>query len=879
MDIVDIQCFKGRNIFSHKPVIKAVVDLGELYDTPTKDISYFNRNLVEALPGLSMHYCSCGHEGGFIERLEEGTYLAHVTEHVTLELQSILGYEVFYGKTRLFKSPNVYNVIFEFVNEKLAMECLITAVSIVNSLISGDAFDMAEFINHLKKVDSESKIGPSTKAIYDEAKRRDIPVESLGNGSILRLGYGKNARYVEASLTDKPSCISIDMAGNKHLTKFLLSTNGIPVPYGDILYTVESAVVMASLIGYPVVVKPFDANQGKGVSLRIMNKEELYAAFKEAIKFSRAVVIEKYITGKDYRVLVVGGKVSAVSERNPPFVIGDGLHTVNELVSMENENPLRGYDHEKPLTRLSLDDTASRVLCKNGFNTESIPSKGQRILLRENGNLSTGGTAKDCTDEIHPQNAALAIKAAELLGLDIAGIDITSPDISVPLENGEGAIIEVNAAPGLRMHLYPTTGKVRNVAGDIIDMLYPVENDYDIPIISITGTNGKTTVTRLVSHVLSLSGKTVGMTTTSGIYIGGDCIAKGDNTGPVSAGIVLSDKRVEAAVLETARGGLIRKGLGYDLADIGVITNISSDHLGLDGIETLEDLVYAKSLVVEAVKKDGYAVLNGDDDMTPFILNKIHCKPVLFTMHPHNELVKEHMNNGGKVVCTKNGSVYINENDNEFFIMRIDEIPITFEGKAVCNVENSLTAISVLYSLNVPINLIRTGLKNFRPDIEHNPGRFNIIEFDNFKVILDYGHNPAGYNAVIQWMNGISATRYVGIIGMPGDRKDASITEVGTICGKAFNQLYIKEDKDLRGRNSGEIPDILYNAAISSGMEEGCIDIIYSELEALETAIMKAQYGDLIVLFYECFDETLELIYKLKNEEKAGKTYDVEAAG
>jgi cyanophycin synthetase len=879
VNILNIQCFNGRNIYSHKPVIKSVINLGEWYDTPTRDITNFNINLVKILPGLSKHYCSCGYEGGFVERLQEGTYLAHVTEHVALELQHVVGYDVYYGKSRLHKSPAIYNVIIEFVNEKLALECLIAAVGISNSLISGNLPNISEIIQHLKKVDSESSLGPSTRAIYDEAKRRGIPVEKLGNESILRLGYGKNSRYVEASLTDKPNCISIDIAGNKHLTNYLLSSNGIPVPFGDIAYTMEFAEVTASLIGYPVVIKPFDANQGKGVILNIMNRDELQHAFKEAIKFSRAVLVEKYISGKDFRVLVIGGKVSAVSERNPPFVIGDGVHTVRELVAIENENPLRGFGHEKPLTKLSLDDTACRVLNKFGYNTGSTPPKGWKVLLRENGNLSTGGTARDCTDEIHPSNAAIAIKAAEILGLDIAGVDITASDIAVPIKNGEGAVIEVNAAPGLRMHLYPTSGNARNVAGDIIDMLYPEDVSYNIPVVSVTGTNGKTTVTRLISHVLSLSGITVGMTTTSGIYIDNKCVAKGDNTGPISAGIVLSDKRVEAAVLETARGGLVRKGLGYDMADVGVIVNVSEDHLGLDGIETLEDLAFTKSLVVEAVKEDGYAVLNGDDEMTPYILQRLQSKIVLFSRNVSTELVSRHVENGGKAVFARNGSIYINDGNNEYFLMKVDEIPITFNEKAECNVENSLAAISTLYALNMPLNIIRTGMKTFKPDIDNNPGRFNIIEFDNFKVMLDYGHNPAGYNAVIQLMNEMNATRYVGVIGMPGDRNDTSISKVGKLCGKAFSQIYIKEDKDLRGRKQGETAEMLYNAVIEGGLGKNCVDIIYSELEALEAAISKAQYGDLIVLFYENFEEALGLINRLKNEEKAGKSYEVEEAG
>ncbi len=877
MDILNIQCFKGKNIYSHRPVIKAILELGSLYDTPTKCIAGFNEGLLKLFPGFAEHCCSLGYEGGFKDRLEEGTYLAHVTEHMVLEIQNLLGYDVHYGKSRIMQSPSMYFIIFEYVNEKLAVESLIWAVNIVNSLIAGHMPEIRDILRQIEKVDAETRLGPSTKGIYEEAERRGIPVTRLGSESILQLGYGKHLRLVEASLTDKPGCIAIDIAGNKHLTKQILAANDIPVPYGDIAYTLQAALMSASHMGYPVVVKPFDANQGKGVTLNIMDGKELEAAYGEAVKFSKGVIVEKFITGKDYRILVVGDHAAAVSERVPPFVVGDGVHTIKELVSIENENPLRGDDHEKQLTKIKLDSTAIQVLNRSGLEIDSVPLPEQKVFLRENGNLSTGGTARDCTDDLHPANAAIAVKAARLLGLDVAGVDLTTRDIAVPVKRGEGAVIEVNAAPGLRMHLYPTEGTKRNVTKDILEMIYPEGTPFTVPIVSITGTNGKTTVTRLISHVLALAGKKVGMTTTSGIFIGNQCISKGDNTGPVSAGIVLSDKRVEAAVLETARGGIIRKGLGYDLADVGVVINISEDHLGIDGIDTLEDLAFAKALVVEAVKKDGYAVLNADDEMAPFLLKRVNSRVILFTRRTDNLLVFKHMESGGKAVYVKDGSVYVNSSEEEDFVIGLEDVPITFNGKAECNVENSLAAVSALYALNIPADLIKAGLKTFKPDIQTNPGRFNIIDMGDFRVMLDYGHNPAGYNAVTGCMATITAGRYVGVIGMPGDRSNKNIKEVGEICGHSFAKIYIKEDEDLRGRMAGEVAGLLFDAVVSTGMNRESIEIIHSELKALETAITNAQQGDLIVVFYEDFDAVLKLVESMKDQ-KVDRVPDMAAA-
>jgi cyanophycin synthetase len=864
--ILSIQSFPGKNIFSHKPVVKMLIDIYPWGRKTTKDIKGFNTAILEIFPGLSKHFCSLGCEGGFVERMRTGTYMGHVIEHLILELQSMLGYDVYFGQTRVINEPSVYRIAFEYMNERVGIECARVAVNIACNLARVKKVNLESMLQNLKAIAVQCELGPSAKAIYNEAQKRGIPVMRLGEESLMQLGYGKYSRLVEASLTDATSCISVDIVGNKHLTKQILSDNGIPVPPGDIAYTEESAVNIGKEIGYPLVVKPYNRNQGKGVTLNIINEEQLKIAYREALKFSSAVIIEKFIKGKDYRVLVVGNKISAVSERRPPSVKGDGIHTIKELVNIENENLLRGQSHEKPLTRIKLDSMVKQALAKAGLNENYIPGLNEVVKLRDNGNLSTGGTARDCTKEIHPFNSMISIKAAKILGLDIAGIDITAKDISLPISPNNGAVVEINAAPGLRMHIYPTEGESRDVAADIIEMMFPQGRPYSIPIISITGTNGKTTTTRLVSHVLKLMGIKVGMTCSSGTYIGNYCISKGDNTGPVSARFILSNKEVEAAVLETARGGIIKKGLGYDMADVGIIINISEDHLGSDNIKTIEDLAFVKSLVIEAIKPEGYAVLNADDKMTGYFLRRVKCRTVLFSKGKNNPLILEHSERGERVVYVEEKLILIRDGIKIIPLINIEEIPVTLGGLLECNIENSLAAIASLYSLNVPIEIIRLGLKSFKSDHELNPGRFNIFHMGSFKIMLDYGHNPAGYSEVLKFIKKIKALRYVGVIGMPGDRLEKSYEEVGKMCSEVFSRIYIKEDEDLRGRKPGEVAGIFYRAAIENGMKEENVEIIRSELRALEKAVLNARPGDFIVMFCEKFEAALKLINKFKKE-------------
>lgn len=860
MKIISMHAYTGRNIYSHKPVVKMIVDLEEMADTTTIDIPGFNARLLDMFPGLNHHCCSTGHEGGFVERLYEGTYLSHVTEHLALELQCVNGYDVHFGKTRILKEPSTYCIIYESGLEGCALEFGRTAVDIVLALAENQPELAQDYLDDLHRIAGYYDLGPSTRAIMSEARKRHIPVRRLNDNSLLQLGYGINQRLIEASLPDRTSCIAVDIAKDKQLVKDLLSAHSLPVPAGCLVYSEENAVQQADKLGYPVVIKPYDANQGKGVTANIDDEDMLRQAYRWASQYTSRVALEKHIPGRDYRILVVGNKVAAVAERRPPTIVGDGIHTIAQLVAHENQNPLRGTGHEKPMTRIRLDESALDLLNRQGLDIDSIPEVGEIIHLRENGNLSTGGSARDCTGEIHPDNRDLAVRAAQVIGLEVAGIDMVCPDISEPLNSASGAIIEVNAAPGLRMHLCPSEGEGLNVAAHIIDHMYPEGIPFSIPVVSITGTNGKTTVTRMVSHVLSLTGKTVGVTCSSGTYVGGRCIQSGDHTGPRSAQSVLCRQDVEAAVLETARGGIIRKGLGYDLADVGVVINVGDDHLGLDGINTLEDLAFAKGLVVEAVKSDGYAVINGDDDMAEYLARGIRCSLIYFSQNRNNPIIEQHINEGKIAVVGENGYIMVYWQGYHVPMIEIADIPITYGGNVICNIENSLAAVACLFALGVPDHMIKLGLSSFLPDPAVNAGRFNLFDLGNFQVLLDYAHNLSGYQSVIQFLNASKADRRVGIIGMPGDRLDQSILDVGVICGKAFTRLYIKEDHDLRGRMPGETANLLFQGAVAGGARIEDIQIILSETEALTTAIENAYPGDLIVMLYEKFEEAHAII-------------------
>lgn len=854
--ITDYTIYRGRNIYSHKPVIRMVVDIGEYGTIPTKDIPGFHEKLLAGFPGLKTNFCSLGYEGGFLERLNEGTYMGHVLEHTILEMQAMLGYSVSFGKTRVLEEPSLYYMVYQYENEVCGIECGRAAVFLFNCFLTDQPVCIPDFLDYLGKISVEAELGPSTSAIADEAKKRNIPVTRIGNESMVRLGYGKYSHLVQSTLTDQTSCICADISSNKQLTKAILSEHKVPVPEGKTVYSELSAVMAANQIGLPVVVKPIDGNQGKGVSLNLKSEEEIKAAFRNAARHGSGVIVEKFIGGKDFRVLVVAGKVSAVAERKPACVVGDGIHTLRELVEIKNQDPNRGEQHEKPLTKIRLDSVALAELKKYGRSVNDIPAPGETVLLRENGNLSTGGTAADRTEVIHPDNAELAVRAAVAVGIDIAGVDFVAEDISKSILETGGAVVEVNTAPGIRMHLYPSEGTPRNVAKEIVDHLFP--SGYRFPTVSVTGTNGKTTTVRMIQHVLSETGLTVGMTSTCGTFIGEKCICKGDNSGPRSAACLLADKTIDAAVLETARGGIVREGLGYDLADVGVITNVTGDHLGLDGIETMEDLAFVKALVAEAVKKDGYAVLNAEDSMTPVILKRVKAKVILFYRDADRAL------RPFPVDCIRvfeeNGWIRVRDGKTIRDVVRVSDIPVTCGGRIGCNVENCLAATSALYALKMPVSKIAEGLRSFTL----NPGRFDLFRLGGRGILLDYGHNKPGFEQVIEAAKKLPFGRMIGVVGMPGDRPDEAIRAAARLCPQAFDRIYVKEDVDLRGRKPGAVAQVFYEAITGDGFPQDRICIRKDDLEALQTALADSREGDLILMFYEKLEPLVRYLKSLQ---------------
>ncbi|MBV7272372.1 cyanophycin synthetase [Clostridiaceae bacterium UIB06] len=857
MKIDEFKIFEGRNIYSHRKCIKMCIDLEGYRDIPTKNIDGFNEALLKTMPALDEHRCGIDEEHGFRKRLQEGTYLAHVCEHIIIAIQNGLGMDVSYGKSREIKG-NKYYVIYEYIYSNTAVEIGKIAVNLINCFINKKSFDFNAAIRSLKEKLRLEELGPSTLSIVEEAKKRGIPIMRMGEGSMFQLGYGRNSKIIEATISNDTKCIPVDIACNKLMTKEILYNQHLPVADGYKIRNSLDLLFKAEKLGYPIVMKPTFGNQGKGVFVNIKNEKEALKAYNILSKDYDDVIIEENIIGKDYRVCVVDGKVVAAAERIPPYVVGDGVSTVNELIAILNSDSLRGEGHEKPLTKVKINNELESHIAKSGYNLNMILPKGEKLILRENANLSTGGKAIDCTDIICKENINICERAAKAIGLDVCGIDICCLDISQSIDK-EGAILEVNAAPGIRMHHYPSEGKSRNVAGAIVDMLFK-NTSPNIPLVSITGTNGKTTTTRLIGHVLSKAGYNVGMTTTGGIYINDKCISKGDTTGYYSARTVLTNNEINAAVLETARGGIIRKGLAYDMADVAVITNITEDHLGLDDVETMEDLAYVKALVGEAVKDEGYAVLNADDPVSMSIIDRIKSNIIIFSRDRNNHILRQNLKKGGYGVYTNGGMICIEKDDSMIPIVKISDIKITIGGRLEYNIENAMAACAALIGLNIDYSIISNGLRSFYCDEEFNPGRFNMYKVNGALVVLDYGHNIDGYKAVLNGAKNIQHNRLVGVIGVPGDRTDSSVEEVGKISGENFDYVYIKEDKDRRGRKMGEIASILEKGVLTSSIDRKKIEIVLDEVEALEKAIDNARSGDLIITFFEEYEPLVQLI-------------------
>ncbi|MCL4514236.1 MAG: cyanophycin synthetase [Firmicutes bacterium] len=866
MKIEKVMFYDGPNVYSHKPVVAMSMDIGEFEERPSNAITGFTGGLLELIPALDEHTCSRGRPGGFVERLREGTYLGHITEHVAIELQTLAGYGVSFGTTRRAGAPSEYLVVIGRKSRAAAEAALYGAVEIVNRLLDGERFSLDPYLGRIRTAVARLDLGPSTGAIVEAALARGIPAIRLGShSSLVQLGYGCRQKWIQASVTARTSAISVDIACDKWLTKQLLKDLYIPVPEGDIAETEEEALRIAERIGLPVVVKPHNSNQGKGVSMQLRDPVEIRTAFRLARDYSKEVIVERFIRGKDYRLLVVKGEVAAAAERVPAYVTGDGLHSVRQLVEIANRDPRRGEDHELPLTRIKIDPTAVMVLARQGMTLDSVPQEKRRIYLRETGNLSTGGTAVDVTEMVHPANLELAIRAVRAVGLDVAGVDLVVENIALPVEPQGGAIVEINAAPGLRMHMYPSAGSPRDVAGRIVDMLFPPGTPSRIPIVAITGTNGKTTTTRMIGRILAQTGRKVGMTTTDGIYIGESGVVNGDTTGPFSAQMVLRDPSVEAAVLETARGGILRAGLGFDYCDLSVVLNVTDDHRGQYQVESLEDMAGVKSLLVERTFGNGAAVLNADDPLVAGMARKAPCEVVYFTMNPEGSpLVQAHLAAGKRAVYLQKGVIVMAAGGQAKALMAAGEIPATFGGAAVHNVENALAAAAAAMAMGVADEAIKRALEAFSCTPECNPGRFNLFTVNDFEVLVDYGHNPAGFEAISRAVSSLDTVkaggRRIGVIAAPGDRPDETIIEMGRIAGRNFDLVYIKEDDDLRGRAPGATAGLLRQGVHAAGMAPEVVRVVPREEEAVRVAMSSARPGDLVAIFYEKYDRVVRVV-------------------
>ncbi|MDQ8052735.1 MAG: cyanophycin synthetase [Pedobacter sp.] len=811
MKILGIQVLRGPNIWSinRKKLIQMRLDLEELEQRPTNLIPGFKEGLEKLIPSLYSHRCSKGEPGGFLSRVEEGTWMGHVIEHIALETQTLAGMDTGFGRTRQTKTDGIYNVVFSYLEEKVGVFAAESAVRIAEALIEGKAYDLDADIQQMKELRESERLGPSTGSIVDEAISRNIPWIRLNKSSLVQLGYGKNQVRFRATMTERTSSIAVDIAGDKDETKRLLGDAAIPVAKGVTVTTIDDVYSALKSVGFPLVFKPLDGNHGKGATINVKTESEAIAAFHYAKQYSRRIIVERFISGHDFRVLVIDHKMVAAALRVPAHIRGDGKNTIQYLIDQENADPRRGYGHENVLTEITVDRDTEDLLDKKGYTLETVPAKGEIVYLKSTANLSTGGTSIDVTDQVHPQNVFNCERISRIVGLDICGIDIMAENLTEPLTENGGVILEVNAAPGFRMHLAPSEGLPRNVAAPVIDMLYPPGKSARIPIIAVTGTNGKTTTTRLIAHIVKNNGSRVGFTTSDGIYVQNTLLMKGDTTGPFSAEFILKDPTVEVAVLETARGGILRSGLGFNSCDIGVVTNIQEDHLGLADIHNLDDLTRVKSVVIGAVKRNGWAVLNADNKHCLKIAESADCNVAYFSMDEKNPVIKEHCKKGGIAAIYENGYVTIKKGDWKIRVEKVTHIPLTFNGSVEFMIQNVLAATLTTFLWGYKTEDIRTSLETFIPSAAHTPGRMNTFKFKEFTVLVDFAHNPDGFNGIRAYLATIPATMHVGIISGTGDRRNEDIIETARIAAHMFDKVYICQEKYLRGRSQQELIDLL----------------------------------------------------------------------
>ena len=870
MEIIEIKVMRGPNIWSgyRKKLIVMKLDLGEWEQRPTNMIDGFGESLERLLPSLKTHRCSERVEGGFLERVRRGTWLGHVVEHIALELQSLAGMECGYGRTRSTNVKGTYHVVFSYVTEKAGKYAAKAAVDLVGNLLSGLDYNVEDAIQDLQRLYKREKLGPSTMAIVQEAERRNIPYTRLNSNSLLMLGQGRNQKIICASVACTTSSVAVDLASNKEDTRNLLSQSFIPVPDGTLIDNITELEEAVKEIGFPLVTKPVNGNHGRGITTRITTLEQARNGFHEAQKISEDVIVERYIEGTDYRFLVINYKLAAVAKRTPAMVTGDGASTIEELINETNGDASRGEGHEKILTKIKLDAATTSILAEKNLKSNSVLPTGEILFLKDTANLSSGGTATDVTDLVHPLNVFMAERIARLMNLDICGIDIMAEDVTIPITQKNGAVLEVNAGPGLRMHLAPTAGMARNVAEPLVNMLYPDNASGRIPIVAVTGTNGKTTVTRLIAHLAQAAGHHTGYTTTDGIYIDGTNIHFGDCSGPAGSAAVLRDPLVDFAVLECARGGILRAGLGFDNCNISVVTNVTDDHLGLNDIDSIEQLARVKAVVAQSTFDDGYAILNADDDLVYKMKNTLDCNIALFSMDANNERIKNHCSEGGLAAFIENDYFIISKGEWKTRIAAVSEVPLTFSGTCEFMIKNILPAILAASLSNFSMETISSGLHSFIPSPTLTPGRMNVFQFKNFRLMVDYAHNTDGYMQMNKFMEQVAATKKTGIISATGDRRVEDIKNIGRYSAQMFDEIIIRHDRNNRGRTTEELSQFLIDG-IREINDNINVRVISDEIESIQYAIDNAKTGEFIFMCADNIQNTLAYMEQQIDKENA----------
>ena len=877
MKIIEIKVLKGPNYWSiRRPkLIQMKLDLEEMEQRPTNKIPGFRERLEKLIPSLYEHRCSEDAPGGFFHRVDEGTWMGHVIEHIALEIQTLAGMDTGFGRTRnTGEKESLYYVIFDYIEEDAGVYAAKAAVRIAQALADDQPYNMEEDIQRMREIREDTRLGPSTGCIVEEAAKRGIPYIRLNKQSLVQLGYGVHQKRIRATIASTTSNIAVDIAGNKEETKMLLDAAQIPVPKGTVIRTEEGLNDAIETFDYPLVIKPIDGNHGKGNTTNITTYEQAIKAFAAAKEYNHSVILEKFIRGYDFRALVINYKFICAALRTPASVVGDGEHTIQWLIDKTNRDPRRGYGHEKVLTQITVDQFTQKMLDDLGYTLDTVPAQDELVILKPTANLSTGGTSTDVTDEVHPANIFMFERIARIVGLDICGIDVMATDLQTSLLENGGAILEVNAAPGFRMHLEPAQGLPRNVAEPVIEMLFPRGSAGRIPIIAITGTNGKTTTSRITAHIAKSAGKKVGYTTSDGVYIQNQMMMKGDCTGPVSSQFVLKDPTVDFAVLECARGGILKSGLAFQNCDVAIVTNVAADHIGLGGINSIEQMAKVKSVLPETVFPHGYAVLNADDDLVYKMGKDLSCNVAFFSMDEDNPRIKRHCSNGGLAAVFESGFISIKKGNWKIRVMPVKDIPITFEGKALHNIENCLPAVLATYLFrDITIEDIRSALSSLLPSSSQTPGRLNFFHFKDFTVLADFAHNPHGLRLLCSFVKRLGYSTNVGVISGTGDRRDEDIRELGEISAKCFNEIIIRCDKNLRGRTADEIIELL-KQGIEKVNPNIPTKVIPDENEALEYIYANHQPGVLYTIMCDVVAGALDKLRELKEREVRGVIAD-----